>query len=261
MRFASGDEEIRTALYDELGDALFGKPFSIRQDLEKLLNNWGAADTTEEEDGESDAPQKTLPEKKKKKLLSEETWKRDAMLVETATCLRDELGGDLLPDHNIFLEQVSVTLKKLKIKLSTAELKLIANAVSWRDELALPVIKKIHKLGKAQPDSFHGLYETNIDGKNCVVEYELDSELLDYEQIPLLEEGGIPAFIRREVLPYTPDAWIVEADTKIGYEVSFTRHFYQPPELRTLEEIAADILALADETEGLLTEITRGGIA
>jgi type I restriction enzyme M protein len=91
-----------------------------------------------------------------------------------------------------------------------------------------------------------------------VVELEPDSELRDYEQIPLLEEGGIEAFIRREVLPYTPDAWLVEADTKIGYEVSFTRHFYQPPQLRTLAQISADIIALEQETEGLLHEITKG---
>ena len=106
-----------------------------------------------------------------------------------------------------------------------------------------------------------GLFEAEIDGKTCVVEYEPDSELRDFEQIPLLEEGGIEAFIRREVLPYTPDAWIVEADTKIGYEVSFTRHFYKPPELRTLAQISADILALEQETEGLLTEITKGTTA
>lgn len=59
-------------------------------------------------------------------------------------------------------------------------------------------------------------------------------------------------------MPYTPDAWIVESDTKIGYEVSFTRHFYQPPQLRTLAEIAADIREVEQETEGLLTEITKG---
>lgn len=92
-------------------------------------------------------------------------------------------------------------------------------------------------------------------GKDLVVEYEPDSELRDFEQIPLLEEGGIEAFIRREVLPYTPDAWIVEADTKIGYEVSFTRHFYQSQPLRSLEEIRADILALGQETDGMLAEI------
>ncbi|CAK0750191.1 hypothetical protein CCP3SC15_1670003 [Gammaproteobacteria bacterium] len=59
-----------------------------------------------------------------------------------------------------------------------------------------------------------GLFEAKIDGKTCVVEYEPDSELRDFEQIPLLEDGGIEVFLRREVLPYTPDAWFVEADTK-----------------------------------------------
>jgi len=120
------------------------------------------------------------------------------------------------------------------------------------------VIRKIHKPGKTQPDALRGLFEAEINGKTCVVEYEPDSELRDFEQIPLLEEGGIEAFIRREVLPYTPDAWLVESDTKIGYEVSFTRHFYQPPQLRTLAQISADILALEQETEGLLNEITKG---
>ena len=132
------------------------------------------------------------------------------------------------------------------------------NAVSWRVEGAPPVIKKVHKPGKVQPDPLRGLFPVQMDGKICVVEYEPDSELRDFEQIPLLEEGGSDAFIRREVLPYTPDAWLVAADTKIGYEVSFTRHFYQPPVLRTLAEISADILALEEETEGLLSEITKG---
>ena len=109
-----------------------------------------------------------------------------------------------------------------------------------------------------KPDPLRGLFEAKIDGKTSVVEYEPDSELGDFEQIPLLEEGGIEAFIRREVLPYTPDAWLVEADTKIGYEVSFIRYFYQPPKLRTLAQISADILALEQETEGLLSEITGG---
>src|SRR5436853_7747255 len=71
-------------------------------------------------------------------------------------------------------------------------------------------------------------------------------------------KGGIKAFIRREVLPYTPDAWIDESTTKIGYEISFTRHFYKPQPLRTLDEIRVDIVALEKETEGLLGEIVKG---
>ena len=62
-------------------------------------------------------------------------------------------------------------------------------------------------------------------------------------------------FLRREVLPYAPDAWYVPGKVKTGNEISFTRHFYKPQPLRPLEEIRADILALERETEGLLVEI------
>ena len=124
-----------------------------------------------------------------------------------------------------------------------------------RDDSGPAVIKRIHKPGKAEADPLHGLFEAMIGGKHCVVEYEPDSDLRDTEQIPLLEEGGIDAFLRREVLPYAPDAWFDPAGVKVGYEISFTRYFYQPQPLRTLDEIRADILALEKETEGLLEEI------
>jgi type I restriction enzyme M protein len=127
-----------------------------------------------------------------------------------------------------------------------------------RDESSPAVIKRIRRPGKAEPDPLHGLFEATIGGKRCVVEYEPDSELRDTEQIPLLEEGGIDAFLRREVLPYAPDAWFDPVSVKVGYEISFTRYFYKPQPLRTLEEIRADILALEKETEGLLAEIIGG---
>jgi type I restriction enzyme M protein len=88
-----------------------------------------------------------------------------------------------------------------------------------------------------------------------VVEYEQDTDLRDTEQVPLLEPGGIDAFLQREVLPHAPDAWYDPEGVKIGYEVSFTRYFYKPQPLRSLEEIRADILALEKETEGLLADI------
>ena len=124
-----------------------------------------------------------------------------------------------------------------------------------RDEAAPPVIRKLHKPGKAEADPLHGLFPVTIDGKPCVLEYEPDSDLRDTEQVPLLEDGGIEAFLTREVLPHAADAWFDPASVRIGYEISFTRYFYKPQPLRTLEEIRADILALEKETEGLLGEI------
>jgi len=85
-----------------------------------------------------------------------------------------------------------------------------------------------------------------------------DDILRDTEQIPLLEEGGTSAFLDREALPYVPDAWVDAHKSKIGYEISFNRYFYQPERLRSLDEIRADIEALEQETDGLLGRILVG---
>jgi type I restriction enzyme M protein len=122
-----------------------------------------------------------------------------------------------------------------------------------RDEAAVPVIRRIHR--GATPDPLNGLFETTVAGKTVVVEYEPDPDLRDTEQVPLLEEGGVDAFLEREVLPYAPGAWYDPATIKVGYEISFTREFYEPQPLRTLEEIRADILTLERETEGLISEV------
>ena len=120
-----------------------------------------------------------------------------------------------------------------------------------RSENAPPVIRKIQKRG-AEADPLRGLFTATLNGRSAVVEYEPDTDLRDTEQIPLQEEGGIEAFLRREVLPYAADAWYRPDSVKTGYEVSFTRYFYKPKPMRTLAEIRADILALEQETEGLL---------
>ena len=137
----------------------------------------------------------------------------------------------------------------------TAKLKkLLQGSLAERSEEAEAIIKKIHK-SSVGPNPLVGLFEATISGKRCVVEYEPDSDLRDTEQVPLLEEGGIEAFLRREVLPYAADAWYMPGSVKTGYEISFTRYFYKPQPMRNLEEIRADILALEQETEGLLVEI------
>ena len=123
-----------------------------------------------------------------------------------------------------------------------------------RSESAPAVIRKIHGRN-AVASPLNGLCEVTIKGKPSVVEYEPDPDLRDTEQIPLLHGGGIDAFLAREVLPYAPDAWYLPSQVKVGYEISFTRHFYKPKPMRTLEEIRADIIALERESEGLLEGI------
>ncbi len=258
LRYASGDEDIRGALYEEFGDDLFTGFNKIADQVEARLINWGDEDEDEGDDEDGEAKKKGLCDKKIRKLLDPKTWERDGRLVDAANSLREALGGNLFEDFNRFRDEVDAALDKLSVRLTAPDLKQILKAVSWRDEGAPPVIVKVHKPGKVKPDPFHGLFEVKIGGKTCVVEYETDGDLRDTEQVPLLEDGGIEAFIRREVLPYTPDAWVKKNATRIGYEVSFTRHFYKPQPLRTLEEIRADILAEEEAAEGLLGELLKG---
>lgn len=235
LRFASGDEALRRQLFTEFGEQLYTKFSAVKADVEKFLT---ADQTEDEEDGdsESDTPKKkAIPEKTRKKLLDAATWKKDVALYKAAKMLWEAMGDGLSEDFNVFSEAFDKAVKKCKLKLSASEKKAILKAVSWRDENAAAIIKKKHKDGS--------------------IDYEPDPDLRDTEQVPLLEDGGVEAFFAREVLPYVSDAWIDHSKTKIGYEISFTRHFYKPAPLRALDEIKADIVALEKETEGLLNQI------
>ena len=87
---------------------------------------------------------------------------------------------------------------------------------------------------------------------------EPDVDLRDTENIPFTYEGGIDSFIEKEVHPYAPDAYVDEKKTQIGYEISFTKYFYKPVELRDMSEILADLAALDKEADGMLAGIMEG---
>ena len=97
--------------------------------------------------------------------------------------------------------------------------------------------------------------EQGVIVKNKRGKIEIDKTLRDKEQVPLTYEGGIEAFVLNEILPYTPDAIVNTDDYVIGYELSFTKYFYKPKQLRTLDEIRADIRAIEESTKGLLNQI------
>ena len=179
---------------------------------------------------------------------------REDPLANLVDRIAEKIGPGPHCDFNVFIGTVEEDAKGYGIKLTAKRKKLLHGSLAERSEEAEAIIKKIHKSSVA-PNPLVGLFEAIISGKRCVVEYEPDSDLRDTEQVPLLEEGGIEAFLRREVLPYATDAWYAPASVKTGYEVSFTRYFYKLQPLRTWEKIRADILTLERETEGLLGEI------
>jgi type I restriction enzyme M protein len=82
---------------------------------------------------------------------------------------------------------------------------------------------------------------------------ESDSDLRDYENVPLKED--IHSYFEREVKPHVPDAWIDESKTKVGYEIPFNRHFYKYTPPRPLDEIKAEIKTIEKDIMKLLAEV------
>jgi type I restriction enzyme M protein len=179
----------------------------------------------------------------------------EAPIANLVERVADRMGAGPHDDFNVFMNEVEADAERHNVKLTAKRLKLLQSGLTDRDKTAERVVRRVHKPGKVEADPLRGLFPATTDGKSHVVEYEPDSELRDTETVPFKEPGGIEAFIRREVLPHAPDAWVDEAKTAIGYEISFTRYFYKPQPLRPLEAIRADILALEKETEGLMADI------
>ena len=99
---------------------------------------------------------------------------------------------------------------------------------------------------------------TEKDAGAQPIEGEADVDLRDTENVPFTYEGGIESFMKNEVLTYAPDAYVDEKKTAVGYEVSFTKYFYKPVELRDMSDILESLTALEKEADGVLAEIMEG---
>lgn len=99
---------------------------------------------------------------------------------------------------------------------------------------------------------------TEKDPSAQPIEGEPDVDLRDTENIPFTYAGGVDAFMKNEVLTYAPDAWVDEKKTQVGYEISFTKYFYKPVELRPMDEILKSLKELEQEADGLLAGIMEG---
>ena len=106
-----------------------------------------------------------------------------------------------------------------------------------------PLMEKIEILGEEREDIVRDKAGNPKPG----------AELRDYERVPLMED--IDEYYQREVKPHVPDSWMDRKKDKVGYEINFTKYFYQYKPLRSLKEITDEILALEQKSEGLLSEV------
>lgn len=163
----------------------------------------------------------TLPELKKAEDV--------ALLQRVLDAWKENLGGHTVGDYAMF-----IMLDQMKIKVPAAKIKLVRQYLGRRDKRADVCHTKPTKLNSP---------------------VECDPMLRDVEQVPLLYPGGIDAFMENEVKPYAPDAYYNADSVVVGYELSFTKYFYKPVELRSIADITADISNIESNLKGVLGDI------
>ncbi|MFB5143572.1 class I SAM-dependent DNA methyltransferase [Vibrio diabolicus] len=207
-----------------------------------------------------------LKEKQIKDVLDSKLWLNQKALMDAAKALQiavgDNLGGKAQQsnDFNQFELTLKGAFKATGIKFDAKQKKQFIDAVTWKNQDAEPVIKKVLK-EEAQP--LYGAF----DYKGKVVEFQQDGDLRDNENVPLdpsvTTSTLIESYFKREVQPHVADAWI-NADKRddkdneigvVGYEIPFNRHFYVYQSPRDLAEIDADLDTVSDDIMKLLQEV------
>lgn len=264
LRFDKQLSEVMEHVYAEHGERVYEKTGygsdqkkSFLKSIEKDILSWC-------EDNDI-----SLNAKAKAKLLDVKHWLALKALLETAQTLMADIGSIEFDDFNSFKTQVDKSLKAHAIKLSAPEKNAILHAVSWYDETAKKVVKKVVKLTGDKLNDLLERYECEVadlpdfgyypvpsaEGgkKGEYITYETNSDLRDTESVPLKQ--SIYQYFLDEVKPHVDEAWINLDTVKIGYEISFNKYFYRHKPLRSLEEVATDIINLEQKAEGLIAQI------
>ncbi|HBW1044589.1 TPA: N-6 DNA methylase, partial [Klebsiella pneumoniae] len=259
LRFDKQFSYVMAHLYAEYGDDIYkntgfgsDRKKSFLKSIEKEIFAW-----CEENEINLNAKSKT-------KLLDVKYWLALRTVLETAQKLMSDIGDNEFDDFNEFTSLVDKTLKVSGVKLSASEKNIILNAVSWYDESAKKVVKKVVKLSDDKLDDLLDRYECEVDDlpdfgyypsgkKGEYITYETNTDLRDSESVPLKQ--SIYQYFLDEVKPHIDEAWINLDSVKIGYEISFNKYFYRHKPLRSLEEVATDIINLEQKADGLIAQI------
>ncbi|EGR1310835.1 SAM-dependent DNA methyltransferase [Vibrio cholerae] len=255
LRFAPKPfNAVMKAVFEQFGTEWTEETYGALMDVEAEVRALIKADFPE------------LKEKQIKDVLDSKLWLSQKKLMDNAKALQDAIGDNLggkvqqSDDFNQFELTLKGAFKTTGIKFDAKQKKQFTDAITWKNQDAEPVIKKVLK-EDAQP--LYGAF----DYKGKVVEFQQDGDLRDNENVPLdpsvTTSTLIESYFKREVQPHVADAWI-NADKRddkdneigvVGYEIPFNRHFYvyQPP--RALEAIDADLDAVSADIMKLLQEV------
>lgn len=258
LRFDNQLRDAMSQMYSEYGDSVYDEVFyKANKDELKVF---------------SEQDDLSLSAKQRKKLLDPKTWKAQLVIFNHAKTIQAHIGDTLFTDFNELTKKIASFIKTQKtIALKANERKQILDAVSWYDETGAMVIKSVMTLDGDKLDELltrldctaeqlpdFGYYPASSVGMdiakpNQYVIYEPSSDLRDSESIPLAQ--SIHHYYLDEVKPHVDEAWIDLDSVKIGYEVSFNKYFYQHKPLRSLSEVASELVELDKQADGLIAEI------
>ena len=202
-------------------------------------------------------------DKQLKGFFDKEKWIERRKLMEAAKVIKEKVGEEVFMDFNEFLK---LALDAAPKDVAAKSVETIARAMAEPDPAAEKVVKKSGVKPSAKElvalrktysvvDEKLADYGYFKQANGTFVTYEPDSDLRDGEKISVKED--IWEYFQREVRPYVADAWMDLPKTKIGCEISFTKHFYKPQPLRTLAENEADLRAVAAENANLIGDLLK----
>ena len=243
LRYLPSLREHMEALYAKLGDKLYEAFNECKEAIQHHI----------------DKHRDDLKGGQVRDLQTDSTWIKQLRLLSKAQQIQQVMGENQYDDFNAFEPLLKAACKKSGIKLEAWERKQLLDAITWKNPAAEKVIKKLYE--EIAISALYGVYDYHDyhdKGSYNFVEYEADSDLRDYENVPLDED--IETYFQREVLPHVAEAWIdsTKCDAKdkqigiVGYEIPFNRHFYQYTPPRSLEAIDADLAAVSDEIMAML---------
>ncbi|HCC4819259.1 MULTISPECIES: type I restriction-modification system subunit M [Klebsiella pneumoniae complex] len=265
LRFDKQFSDVMMHLYAEYGDNVYkntgfgsDKKKSFLKSIEKDIFAW------------CEGNEISLNAKVRAKLLDVKHWLALRAVLETAQKLMSDIGANEFDDFNEFTNLVDKSLKVSGVKLSASEKNAILNAVSWYDESAKKVVKKVVKLSGDKLNDLLDRYECEVDDlpdfgyypsgkKGEYITYETNADLRDSESVPLKQ--SIYQYFLDEVKPHVDEAWINLESVKIGYEISFNKYFYRHKPLRSLDVVARDIINLEQKADGLIAQILGTKVA
>lgn len=217
LRFDKSLQDEMMWAYEKFGESVYKEMEAIKPQIEAYLKK----------------NEIKLKAGKKKDLLSEQFWSSQLAMMDETKKLMTKIGTEQHDDFNVFSENLKKVIKAEKLKLDSQAQKRIFELITWKNEDAERVIKKVHK--------------------DNSIEYEADPDLRDVEHVPLNLE--IEEFVEKQITPYVDDAWIDHSKTCVGYDISFPRFFYEFERPENLDKLKESILTFENATEGILGEI------